>query len=107
MPPGEYFMMGDNRDNSTDSRVLGAVGYVPFENIIGSAQMIFFSIGGDTRHGRSGVGRGRCAGADCSRSCDERRRKSKAGRSAAARTTHPRARSRRCAARRRPEGTAP
>ena len=37
-------MMGDNRDNSTDSRVLSAVGYVPFENIVGRAQMIFFSI---------------------------------------------------------------
>jgi len=37
--------MGDNRDNSTDSRVQSAVGYVPFQNIIGRAQIIFFSIG--------------------------------------------------------------
>jgi signal peptidase I len=47
VPPGDYFMMGDNRDNSEDSRVLSAVGYVPAENLVGHAQFIFFSTNGE------------------------------------------------------------
>ena len=36
--------MGDNRDNSQDSRFTNIVGYIPFENLIGKAQFIFFSL---------------------------------------------------------------
>ena len=36
--------MGDNRDNSQDSRFLSSVGYIPIENLIGKAQYIFFSL---------------------------------------------------------------
>jgi signal peptidase I len=43
VPEHKYFMMGDNRDNSTDSRASWGVGYVPYENLIGRAEIIFFS----------------------------------------------------------------
>jgi signal peptidase I len=43
VPEGHFFMMGDNRDNSLDSRDR-SVGYVPFENFVGRAEIIFFSI---------------------------------------------------------------
>jgi len=42
-------MMGDNRDNSQDSRVPGAVGYVPYENLVGRAEFIFYSTDGSAR----------------------------------------------------------
>lgn len=47
VPEGHYFMMGDNRDHSEDSR--GSVGFVPAENLVGRAEVLFFSTDGSAR----------------------------------------------------------
>ena len=44
VPKGHFFVMGDNRDNSQDSRFDNVIGFIPVENLVGKARFVFFSL---------------------------------------------------------------
>ena len=56
VPPGHFFAMGDNRDNSTDSRFKSVMGFVPMDHLVGKVTRIFWSLDseGDLRLERMG-----------------------------------------------------
>ncbi|WP_346015466.1 MULTISPECIES: signal peptidase I [unclassified Bradyrhizobium] len=47
VPPGHFFVLGDNRDNSTDSRMTSTFGFVPMDNLVGKVTRIFWSFDED------------------------------------------------------------
>ncbi|MGL3108530.1 signal peptidase I [Bradyrhizobium sp. BR 1432] len=47
VPPGNFFALGDSRDNSTDSRMMSTFGFVPMDNLVGKVTRIFWSLDED------------------------------------------------------------